>query len=358
MGTTPPSTESTGEHSKGLRSQTSYPGATQAIHNPSTAMSSTVPPSPTAGQAPGGFLMVQNRAAQLQNIAGKPPQSPTQLYSRISDSSLKQTSLTIDAKPPIGRSYAIDKVSTSHSNYKSCATHRKFSFLFVHFYSQKDDRPDPSTLPPIVFRDRGHTISVMSPVKQSREWDSVRRGNSPRVKDTTRTGINPSFVFLQLYHTAHFGTTTEKPLVVPQTTAVQRAVTNLDRIQPYETHKIGVLYVGPGQTSGEAEILANQHGSLRYTEFLQRLGTLVRLKDVDESVFLGGLDRNGENGNFAYIWQDDVTQVAFHVATLMPTKASDPKCTSKKQHIGNNYVSVVYNESGETYNIQTVKVRN
>lgn len=119
-----------------------------------------------------------------------------------------------------------------------------------------------------------------------------------------------SFVFLQLYHAAHFGTTTEKPLLVPQTTAIQRVVTNLDRIQPYETHKIGVLYVGAGQASNEIEILANQHGSLRYTEFLKRLGTLVRLRDVDENVFLGGLDRNGENGDFAYIWQDDVTQVS------------------------------------------------
>lgn len=124
---------------------------------------------------------------------------------------------------------------------------------------------------------------------------------------------------MQLYHTAHFGSPSEKPLLVPQTTAVQRAVTNLDRIQPYETHKIGVLYVGPGQASNESEILANQHGSLRYTEFLQRLGTLVRLKDVDESVFLGGLDRNGENGNFAYIWQDDVTQVEMNCSTFSYT---------------------------------------
>lgn len=36
-------------------------------------------------------------------------------------------------------------------------------------------------------------------------------------------------------------------------------------------------------------------------------------------------------------------------------KQSDLKCTSKKQHIGNDYVTVVYNESGEPYNIQTVK---
>lgn len=45
---------------------------------------------------------------------------------------------------------------------------------------------------PLPFRDRGHTISVMSPVKKSRaEWDNIRRGNSPRVKDTPKTGINP-----------------------------------------------------------------------------------------------------------------------------------------------------------------------
>lgn len=123
-------------------------------------------------------------------------------------------------------------------------------------------------------------------------------------------GLHFSFVFLQLYHTAQFGTEVGKPLLVQQTTANQRAITNLDRIPPYETHKISVLYVGSGQASNEVDILANQHGSQRYQEFLATLGTLVKLKDVDESVFLGGLDRNGENGNFTYIWQDDVTQVS------------------------------------------------
>ncbi|XP_076749493.1 TSC complex subunit tuberin isoform X3 [Xylocopa sonorina] len=333
MGTTPPS-ENISDHPVALRSQRSYPGATQVTQIITTTTSNTVPPSPTTVQVQANFLGVQGRTTQIQSSIAKQPQSPTQIYPRLSslDSGQKQVPLGSDNKPPIGRNHLADK--------------------------QKDDKPDPSMLPPLPlpFRDRGHTISVMSPVKKSRaEWDNIHRGNSPRVKETPKTGINPSFVFLQLYHTAHFGAPSEKPLLVPQTTAVQRAVTNLDRIQPYETHKIGVLYVGPGQASNETEILANQHGSLRYTEFLQRLGTLVRLKDVDESVFLGGLDRNGENGNFAYIWQDDVTQVAFHVATLMPTKLSDPKCTSKKQHIGNNYVTVVYNESGEPYNIQTVK---
>lgn len=78
-----------------------------------------------------------------------------------------------------------------------------------------------------------------------------------------------SFVFLQLYHTAHFGSTSEKPLLVPHSRAIERAIKNLDRIPPYETHKVGVIYVGPGQACNEAEILRNQFGSLRYAEFLQ-----------------------------------------------------------------------------------------
>lgn len=72
--------------------------------------------------------------------------------------------------------------------------------------------------------------------------------------------------------------------------------------------------------------------------------------------FLGGLDQRGEHGKFAYIWQDDVIRVTFHVATMMPNKEYDTNCNNKKMHIGNNYVTIVYNESGEEFNINTIKV--
>jgi len=49
MGTTPPSSENTGEHPIALRSQRSYPGATQITQTISTT-SNTVPPSPTTVQ--------------------------------------------------------------------------------------------------------------------------------------------------------------------------------------------------------------------------------------------------------------------------------------------------------------------
>jgi len=117
--------------------------------------------------------------------------------------------------------------------------------------------------------------------------------------------------------------------------------------------------VGPGQSNNEIGILANQFGSLRYTNFLHGLGCLISLKDVDRKVtFLGGLNQEEGDGDYAYMWEDDVMQVIFHVATLMPNHPeTDPNCNKKKRHIGNNFVAIVYNNAGDNqvYKIGTVK---
>lgn len=56
---------------------------------------------------------VQGRATQIQSSVAKPPQSPTQIYPRLSslDSGQKQMPLGSDSKPPIGRNHLADKVS-------------------------------------------------------------------------------------------------------------------------------------------------------------------------------------------------------------------------------------------------------
>jgi len=76
-----------------------------------------------------------------------------------------------------------------------------------------------------------------------------------------------SFVFLQLYQDGQLGGKAEKPLLVPKD-VVNMSIKTFDYIPPYETHKLGVLYVGPNQTNNETEILCNTCGSVRYTEFL------------------------------------------------------------------------------------------
>jgi hypothetical protein len=120
-----------------------------------------------------------------------------------------------------------------------------------------------------------------------------------------------------------------------------------------DLNKVGVVYVGEGQTL-EKDILGNPCGSVAYSNFLQGLGELIRLKGTDR--YTGGLDRSNDfDGKYAYHWKDDVTQVIFHAATLMPIRTDvDPLHNFKKRHIGNDFCTIVYNDSGLPYNFDTL----
>jgi tuberous sclerosis protein 2 len=86
------------------------------------------------------------------------------------------------------------------------------------------------------------------------------------------------------------------------------------------------------------------------------LGNLIRLKDLDTKRFYsGGLETDGSAGEFTLLWFDGIIQVVFHVATMMPIK--EENCNSKKKHIGNDSTIIVYNESGEEYQFNMIKVK-
>ncbi|XP_062036602.1 tuberin isoform X14 [Lepus europaeus] len=208
-------------------------------------------------------------------------------------------------------------------------------------------------------RPRGYTISDSAPSRRGRRADRVERDTFKSRAAATNAekvpGINPSFVFLQLYHSPFFGDDSNKPILLPNE-SFERSVQLLDQIPSYDTHKIAVLYVGEGQSNSELAILSNEHGSYRYAEFLTGLGKLIELKDCQpDKVYLGGLDVCGEDGQFTYCWHDDIMQAVFHIATLMPTKDVDKHRCDKKRHLGNDFVSIVYNDSGEDFKLGTIR---
>ncbi|XP_026118661.1 tuberin-like isoform X3 [Carassius auratus] len=216
----------------------------------------------------------------------------------------------------------------------------------------------PGPLSPAGHRPRGHTISVSAPSsRRERKMDRDSYHNRGGASNAEKSsGLSPSFVFLQLYHSPFFGSEANKPLLLPKTQLIDRAVKVLDQMPPYDTHKIGVVFVGAGQANNEVSILSNEYGSNRYAQFLTGLGKLIHLKDCDpDQIFLGGLDQYGDDGEFTYCWHDDIMQAIFHIATLMPNRESDKGCCNKKRHIGNDFVVVVYNDSGEEYKLGTIK---
>ena len=183
----------------------------------------------------------------------------------------------------------------------------------------------------------------------------------PETKDNATTSVGkaqqasfmPSHVILQLVGSIGGILETNKPVRLADDNRTQRALDVIDRMPVVDFHKIGVVYVGAGQCT-EAEILQNVMGSTDYTEFVDGLGSLITLKN--SKLNTGGLDREFDSdGEFSYFWSDRITEIIFHVTTMMPVNLEhDPQCTMKKRHIGNDFVSIVFNNSGIPYAFDTI----
>lgn len=141
---------------------------------------------------------------------------------------------------------------------------------------------------------------------------------------------------------------------LPEDDATRRSVAMMDRASTVDSHRVGVIFIGEGQTN-EQEILANVMGSADYTVFVEALGEgkLVRLKGAKMN--LQGLDREFDSdGTHAICWRDRAVEMIFHVITMMPTDLEmDPLCINKKKHIGNDFVNIVFNNSGLPFRFNT-----
>ncbi|KAK4167993.1 tuberous sclerosis 2 protein [Cladorrhinum sp. PSN259] len=136
-----------------------------------------------------------------------------------------------------------------------------------------------------------------------------------------------------------------RPIPLPDDDAIDRAIRLFDLNSTVDGHKVGVIYIGEGQTN-EIDILANTIGGPDYLEFLKGLGALTRLRGATFNT--QGLDRNHDiDGRYTYCWRDRVTEIVFHVTTQMPTNLErDSQCIFKKRHIGNDFVNIIWNDSG------------
>lgn len=139
---------------------------------------------------------------------------------------------------------------------------------------------------------------------------------------------------------------------LPVEPAVTRAVETFDRTSALDSHKGGVIYVGEGQTT-EEEIFQNVQGSPDYVEFIEDLGKLKRLRNARWNT--QGLDRETDiDGRNAVVWNNEVTELVFHITTLMPNNDDVKMNTAnKKRHIGNDFVNIIFNNSGRAFDINT-----
>ncbi|KFA78535.1 hypothetical protein S40288_01451 [Stachybotrys chartarum IBT 40288] len=184
------------------------------------------------------------------------------------------------------------------------------------------------------------------PHQEESHVDATREGSGSSVT------ILPSHLLVQLISPTPQTSDILRSIPLPEDEATERAIRVFDRNSAVDGHKVGVIYIGEGQTQ-ETEILANVSGSRDYVEFLNNLGTLTRLKGATFNT--QGLDREYDtDGQHTFCWRDRVTEIVFHVTTQMPTNLEmDPLCNLKKRHTGNDFVSIIFNDSGFPFDFDT-----
>ena len=136
-------------------------------------------------------------------------------------------------------------------------------------------------------------------------------------------------------------------IFLPDEPAITRAIQSLDRTSALDSHKAGVIYIGEKQTSA-CDIFDNISGSPDYREFVEGLGSLRKLEGATFNT--QGLDRmDNMDGHHTVVWNSDITELVFHVTTMMPNHPhldASQNAAQKKRHIGNDYVNVIFNNSG------------
>lgn len=183
-------------------------------------------------------------------------------------------------------------------------------------------------------------------------WSGVTP--SQRRKDVV---IEPSYLALQLLSSyPNSSAAIPRGRIIPKEPKFDRALRGIEATPVINAQSIAVLYVGPGQTT-EREILGNTDGSPLYLDFMAGLGRVIKLKGQMD-VYTGKLDRvNDADGAYAYAWWDDLAQIIFHTVTLVPNLPHDPEFNNKKRLVGNDYVRIVYNESGQDYAFDTLRTQ-
>ena len=152
-----------------------------------------------------------------------------------------------------------------------------------------------------------------------------------------------------------------------------RAMAMLERVVPFQTHRIALFYGGPHSTkkkssrsksSGSSntnsdadKFLSVTQASPDFWQFAKSCGDLVHVKHL--KYFSGGLDTEGGDGEYTFVslgchggsyeLNDPIlidSMCVFHTVALMPDRL-----TNRKRHVGNDVVHIVYGLETDTLDI-------
>ncbi|KAJ8348179.1 hypothetical protein SKAU_G00267680 [Synaphobranchus kaupii] len=125
---------------------------------------------------------------------------------------------------------------------------------------------------------------------------------------------------------------------------VQDTLLKLDEQGLNFQRKVGVMYCRAGQSSEEA-MYNNESAGPAFEEFLDLLGERVRLQGFDK--YRAQLDtKTDSTGTHSLYTRYQDYEIMFHVSTMLPYTATNTQQLLRKRHIGNDIVTIVFQEPG------------
>eukprot|EP01130_Rhizamoeba_saxonica_P014590 TRINITY_DN6393_c0_g2_i1.p1 TRINITY_DN6393_c0_g2~~TRINITY_DN6393_c0_g2_i1.p1 ORF type:complete len:678 (+),score=144.31 TRINITY_DN6393_c0_g2_i1:242-2035(+) len=232
--------------------------------------------------------------------------------------------------------------------YGSSVPRSSFSFsqIFEGSQIEKTITPptlkNPSTKTLSTGSKRRHTTEGPIEFVSTFKKNIIPPNSLPEVEEYEIDSYNmhPSFLFLQMHKIPFVQNT--PPIKVKNSSYFKKKISDLDSVLCQELFTFGVVYIGENQMSDREVILRNTSGSAKYSSFLRELGDFVFLKDKQPGQYDGGLHL--EDGDYSICWKDEITQVMFHITTMMNN------IDNKNFHIDKNNVLIVYNDDNVQYN--------
>lgn len=125
---------------------------------------------------------------------------------------------------------------------------------------------------------------------------------------------------------------------------VEELLMKIDEQPIYTRYKVGIMLCRTSQST-EEQMYNNEYSSAAFDEFLDFIGQRVRLKGWDQ--YKGGLDTRGDTTGTHSIYNEyQAHEIMFHVSTLLPFTPSNKQQLSRKRHIGNDMVTIIFQEPG------------
>ncbi|XP_059096589.1 signal-induced proliferation-associated 1-like protein 2 isoform X2 [Tigriopus californicus] len=118
----------------------------------------------------------------------------------------------------------------------------------------------------------------------------------------------------------------------------------LDEAYVQNKYKVGLMYCREGQQT-EEDMYNNEEGGAAFNEFLELIGQKVRLKGFNQ--YKAGLcNKNDSTGLYSVYTEHAGNELMFHVSTFLPFTPNNRQQLPRKRYIGNEIVTVVFQEPG------------